>query len=172
MVLTPRRSSALLLVTLAAGCGPTEDDGRAWMERVVYETPAVAQALFDLPSPPRSTYNENGRYPEWIAGVTTRRFSWRKNPDGTYTAEATVVARPGPGLDRDAGASSSTDAGVAARHAVTADITVSYSVRSTPPPVFFLPRGRALEATTWRLTRVDGRPSAARGPFVDYRMSP
>lgn len=156
-----RIGKGILAASLLGGCNFGEGDGRPMVERVLVETPRLAQLAFNLAEAPRSTYNTDGRYPDWVGAVSFQRFEWTKRGDQSYEAHAVATLTAGPGLG-DGGAAPPTTRG-------TLDVTVEFVVHETPPPVIFLPRGHSLQPMRWRLHAVNGAPSTETGPCADYR---
>jgi len=136
----------------------SEDDGRGWTQRVICETPRIAQLLFALPDPPKSSYASTGRYPDWIGAVTFERFKWTKLADGSYRADATALVEPGVGLTIKP-----------APPPTRAELTVDFTVTTTPPPVVGVPSASSLSPMRWTIHRVGARSVDESGGYVDYR---
>lgn len=150
----------LFLAALLGGCGFSEKEGRGWTERVLYETPRIAQLAFQLKEPPVSTYNQDAQYPNWIGAITYDTFEWRKESKTAYRAVTTATLEPGPRLR---------NATPPVTRAAKIEITVAFLVHDTPPPLVFLPAGHSLVPTRWRLTGIEGRVVEEGGSAADYR---
>ena len=150
-----------LLSTLAtlAGCGFSETEGRAWCKRVLSETPRIAQLAFALPEAPVSTYNKDGKYPDWIGEITFDEFEWVAESKLSYRARATARLEPGPRLQ----------VGAPPRAPATIAITIGFFVHETPPPLMFLPSGHSLVPSRWYLQAIDGTKVDESGSAADYR---
>ncbi len=154
------RNTATLAVALTlCSCGFDADDAQPWVERLVHETPRLAQLLFHLDKPPESTYATDGKYPTWIAAVEFDKFEWQQLAPRKYQAHAIARVTPGPLLG-------------AAPKGVKADLTVDFSVVTWPPPIIFLPESNELHPDAWHLTTVDGQRIDETGPFVEYLSGP
>ena len=156
----PRSALPLTLACLLVGCGFGADEGRGHVERVLVETPRIAAFAFALAEPPVSTYNQDGKYPDWIGSVRFARFEWKQVSKQAYLARATVTLEPGPKLralqppvDKPA----------------ELELSVSFLVHQTPPPIVFLPGRNSLVPTQWRITKLDGRTVSEGGSAADYR---
>lgn len=156
-----RFGKGLLATALLGGCNFGEAEGRPWVERVLGETPRIAQLAFGLREAPASTYNTDGRYPDWVGAITFQRFTWTRVNDTSYEARAVATMEPGPRLRDPSVQPTPTRASV--------EVTVEFTVHTTPPPVMFLPAGHDLAPTRWRLHSVNGQPVSESGPAVDYR---
>lgn len=154
------RVVGLALVALVAGCGFSEKDGRGWTERVIAETPRIAQLAFSLGEAPVSTYGKDGRYPDWIGKIEYESFTWKAESKTAYSAHAIAKLYAGPPLR-------SLKPPVA--ESATIEIVVTYTVTTTPPPLIFLPAGRNLTPTRWYMKKINGAPSDETGGAADYR---
>ena len=148
---------ALALLSLLTGCGFSETEGRNWSKRVLSETPRIAQLAFSLPEAPVSSFNQDGKYPDWIGEITFDQFEWIKEGTTSYTARAVARLAPGPRL--------------APRAPATIAIKLGFYVHTTPPPIMFFPSGKSLVPGRWYMTAVDGNKVDEQGSAADYRSS-
>lgn len=156
------RVAGVAFVALAAGCGFSEKEGRGWTERVIAETPRIAQLAFSLGEAPISTYGKDGRYPDWIGKIEYESFTWKVESKTAYSAHAIAKLHAGPPIRE-------IKPPIAAPTVATIEIVVTYTVTTTPPPLMFLPAGHNLTPTRWYMKKINGAPSEETGGAADYR---
>ena len=74
------------------------DDARPLVERALRETPRLVQLAFGLHDAPVSTYNTDGKCPEWVGAVSFQRFTFTRVDDSSYEARALATLEPGASL--------------------------------------------------------------------------
>ncbi|MBF0492944.1 MAG: hypothetical protein HQM15_09205 [Deltaproteobacteria bacterium] len=160
--------SFFLVALFISGCNflgnAYQESGKKFSERVILESPELAQQIFHLVETPEVGFRkeqEKKQYPDWISGVDIQFFNWKQDGKEDYTAQVVAEVHSSPWLQKRKALSPVSEK-------ANIHLTIRFYIKHWPAPIIFFPESKDLEPYTWELTLVDGKESKAKGFFRDY----